>query len=62
MGSYNWGYKSPNMGYKYSYPASNPTVLRGYGQQPKALECTDVASPHRACNHYNRSLHRVFRV
>ena len=25
MGSYKWGYKSPNMGYKYSYPTYNPT-------------------------------------
>ena len=25
MGSYKWGYKSPNMGYKYSYPTCNPT-------------------------------------
>ena len=24
MGSYKWGYKSPNMGYKYSYPNYNP--------------------------------------
>ena len=22
---YKWGYKSPNMGYKYSYPTYNPT-------------------------------------
>ena len=26
MGSYEWGYKSPNMGYKYSDPTYNPTV------------------------------------
>ena len=25
MGSYKWGYKSPNMGYNYSYPTYNPT-------------------------------------
>ena len=25
MGSYKWGYKSSNMGYKYSYPTYNPT-------------------------------------
>ena len=25
MGSYKWGYKSPNMGYTYSYPTYNPT-------------------------------------
>ena len=25
MGSYKWGYKSPSMGYFYSYPASDPT-------------------------------------
>ena len=25
MGSYKWAYKSPNMGYKYSYPTYNPT-------------------------------------
>ena len=25
MGSYKWVYKSPNMGYKYSYPTYNPT-------------------------------------
>ena len=25
MGSYKWGYKSPNMGYKYSYPTYSPT-------------------------------------
>ena len=24
MGSYNWGYKSPNMGYTYGYPTYNP--------------------------------------
>ena len=24
MGSYKWGYKSPNMGYKYIYPTYNP--------------------------------------
>ena len=25
MGSYKWGHKSPNMGYKYSYHAYDPT-------------------------------------
>ena len=25
MGSYKWGYKSPNLGYKYSYPTYSPT-------------------------------------
>ena len=25
MGTYKWGYKSPNVGYKYSYPTYNPT-------------------------------------
>ena len=25
MGSYKWGYKSRNMGYKYSYPTYRPT-------------------------------------
>ena len=25
MGSYKWGYKSPNIGYKYSDPTSDPT-------------------------------------
>ena len=25
MGSYKWGYKSPNMGYQYSYPTYNLT-------------------------------------
>ena len=25
MGSYKWGYKSPNMGYNYSYPTYNST-------------------------------------
>ena len=25
MGSYKWGYTSPNMGYTYSYPTYNPT-------------------------------------
>ena len=25
MGSYKWGYKSPNMGYNYSYPTYNPS-------------------------------------
>ena len=25
MGSYKWGYKSPIMGYKYSYPTYDPT-------------------------------------
>ena len=25
MGSYKWGYKSPNVGYKSSYPTYNPT-------------------------------------
>ena len=24
MGGYKWGYKSPNMAYKYSYPNYNP--------------------------------------
>ena len=24
MGSYKWGSKSPNIGYNYSYPSSNP--------------------------------------
>ena len=24
MGSYKWGYKSPKMAYKYSYPNYNP--------------------------------------
>ena len=23
MGSYKWGYKSPNMGYDYTYPTYN---------------------------------------
>ena len=25
-GSYKWGYKSPNMGYNYSYPTYNPLI------------------------------------
>ena len=25
MGSYKWGYKSPNKGYKYSYLTEHPT-------------------------------------
>ena len=25
MGSYKWGYQSPNMGYNYSYLAYNPS-------------------------------------
>ena len=25
MGSYTWRYKSPNIGYDYSYPTDNPT-------------------------------------
>ena len=25
MGSYLWGYNSPNMGYNYCYPTYNPT-------------------------------------
>ena len=25
MGSYNWSYKSPNVGYTYGYPTYNPT-------------------------------------
>ena len=25
MGSYKWGYKSPNIGYNQSYPTYNPT-------------------------------------
>ena len=25
MGSYKWGYKSPNIGYKHGYPTHNPT-------------------------------------
>ena len=25
MGSYKWGYESPNMGNKYSYPTYSPT-------------------------------------
>ena len=25
MDSYKWGYKSPNLGYNYSYPTYNPT-------------------------------------
>ena len=28
MGSYKWGYKSSNMGYKYSYPTCNPTYYK----------------------------------
>ena len=32
MGSYNWGDKSPNMAYKYSYPTYNPTYnWAGFG-------------------------------
>ena len=27
MGTYKWGYKSPNMGHKYSYPTYNPTYI-----------------------------------
>ena len=26
MSSYKWGYKSPNMGYNYSYPIYNPNL------------------------------------
>ena len=26
MGSYKWGYKSPNMGYNYGYPNYNPLI------------------------------------
>ena len=25
VGSYKWGYKFPNMGYKYRFPTYNPT-------------------------------------
>ena len=25
MGSYKWSYKSPKLGYNYSYPTYNPT-------------------------------------
>ena len=27
MGTYKWGYKSPSMGHKYSYPTYNPTYI-----------------------------------
>ena len=27
MGGYKWSYKSPNMGFKYSYPTYNPPSM-----------------------------------
>ena len=27
MGSYKWGYQSPNLGYKYSYPTYNSVYI-----------------------------------
>ena len=37
MGSYKWPYKSPNMGYKFSYPAYNP---KPQNPKPKPLITT----------------------
>ena len=37
IGSYTWGYKSPNMGYKYSYPTNNPTYHYPY-PEPEPLK------------------------
>ena len=35
MGRYKWGYKSPNMGYEYSYPTYIPT----YNYQVLGAQC-----------------------
>ena len=31
MGSYKWGYKSPNIGCNSNYPTYNPTYNLGFG-------------------------------
>ena len=36
MGSYKWSYKSPNIGYNYSYPTSKPTYNYPFTLNPKA--------------------------
>ena len=42
MGSYKWGYKSPNMTYKYSYPTYNPIY-----NYPMNLQTLNPIEPHR---------------
>ena len=39
MGSYNWGYKSPNIGCNHSYPTYTPTYynFRGMVEGPLRL-------------------------
>ena len=53
MGSYKWGYKSPNMAYNYSYPIvitpliitheppSNPQIPNFWVIAPRALNTTN---------------------
>ena len=36
MGSYKWGYKSPNMGYNRSYPTYNPAYITTH--EPPSVE------------------------
>ena len=37
MGSYNWGYKSPNMGYIYSYPTYITLLITTHEPPSKAV-------------------------
>ena len=37
MGSYKWGYKSPNMGYKYSYLHVTPLITSHEPPSPEHL-------------------------
>ena len=38
MGSYKWGFESPNMGNKYSYPTYSPTFLTTHEPQSSVAD------------------------
>ena len=46
MGSYTWGYKSPNMAYEYSFPTYNPTY--NYPWTSKQDESIQLNEPEKA--------------
>ena len=61
MGSYKWGYKSPNVGCKYSYPTYHPNYflpmnpqVEGFGErQARCVGASGSRRPPLALNSKN---------
>ena len=54
MGSYKWSCKSPNMGYRYSYPTYNP--LRTTHEPPSIIRLIGLIMDRVDTGVYNRPL------